>query len=85
MMIRFLPLAALALSLTACGSGPSGPPPELHLACQTIQCECIEQVDSLFTKRKKTEIVWARDGKPGCPANYLLRPAETDFLGRPKS
>ena len=84
-MIRTLPVAALALTLASCSSGPAAPPPDLHLACRTIQCECIEEADSLFTKRQKKEIVWTRDGKPTCPAGHQLRTTETDFLGRPKN
>ncbi|MGB0631661.1 MAG: hypothetical protein ACPGRZ_13305 [Alphaproteobacteria bacterium] len=79
--------AAIALALgalSACGGGSDTAkgPPQLHLACQTVECECRGTSENLFGDRKTTEIVWRQNGDATCPAGFVLERVEVDFLGR---
>ena len=75
-----------AAALAACGGGSDTAkgPPQLHLACQTVECECRGELESQFGDRKTVEIVWRLNGDATCPAGYVLERVETDFLGRKK-
>ncbi|CAN0589386.1 unnamed protein product, partial [Laminaria digitata] len=70
--------------LASCGSSSDSPkrPPQLHLACQTVECECRGERTSIFADREITEIVWRRNGDATCPAGFVLERVEVDFLGR---
>ena len=53
------------LTLSSCGIGGNDTakgPPQLHLACQTVECDCRSGNESIFGDRKTTEIVWRRNG-----------------------
>ena len=75
-----------AAALTACGGGSDTAkgPPQLHLACQTVECECRGNRENVFSDRKTTEIVWRLNGDATCPAGFTLERVEVDFLGRKK-
>jgi len=70
--------------LASCGggSGVAKAPPQLHLACQTIECECREIESRVFEKRKITDIVWRLNGDATCPFGFVLEKVKVDFLGR---
>lgn len=72
--------------LASCGSGSEIPkgPPQLHLACQTVECECRGERTSLFSDPEITEIVWRQNGDATCPAGFVLERVRVDFLGRRK-
>ena len=74
--------------LASCGiAGIGGGPdvvPQLHLACQTVECECRDEKTSLFSDRKITEIVWRLNGDATCPKGFVLERVRVDFLGRRK-
>lgn len=79
--------AGLLLSgalLASCGSSSGSPDavPQLHLACQTVECECREEKTSVFSDRKTTDIVWRLNGDATCPKGFLLERVRVDFLGR---
>jgi len=76
-------LFAVAL-LASCGgsSDVAKRLPQLHLACQTIDCECREIESKVFKKRKITDIVWRLNGDATCPLGFVLEKVEVDFLGR---
>jgi hypothetical protein len=57
---------------------------QLHLACQTTQCECLDEKKNLLSDRKTTEIKWLLNGDATCPKGFLLKRVDLDFLGRPK-
>ena len=75
-------LTLLALSACGGGNGAAKNPPQLHLACQTVECECHVEGDGLFGDIKTTEIVWRLNGDAICPPGFVLKRLETDFLGR---
>lgn len=73
------------LTLSSCGivgNDTAKGPRLLHLACQTVECDCRAGNESIFGDRKTTEIVWRRNGDATCPAGYVLERVEVDFLGR---
>ena len=72
--------------LASCGTFSSDPDavPQLHLACQTVECECRDEKTALFTDRKITEIVWRLNGDATCPKGFVLERVRVDFLGRRK-
>ena len=73
------------LTLSSCGivgNDTAKGPRLLHLACQTVECDCRAGNESMFGDRKTTEIVWRRNGDATCPAGYVLERVEVDFLGR---
>ena len=72
--------------LASCGSSSDTPkgPPQLHLACQTVECECRGERVSLFSDREITEIAWRQNGDATCPAGFVLERVRVDFLGRRK-
>lgn len=74
--------------LVSCGSSSvidtSDAVPQLHLACQTVECECRDEKTALFRDRKTTEIVWRLNGDATCPKGFLLERVRVDFLGRRK-
>ena len=76
-------LFAAAL-IASCGGGSdvAKGPPQLHLACQTIECECREIKSDLFEKRRSTNILWRLNGDATCPVGFVLEKVEVDFLGR---
>ena len=83
--LRHAGIVLSLLALSACGifgSDTAKGPPQLHLACQTVKCDCRAGNGSLFGDRKTTEIVWRRNGDATCPAGYVLERVEVDFLGR---
>jgi hypothetical protein len=68
--------------LTSCGSSDTPKrPPQLHLACQTVECECRGAKNSLFSD---SEIIWRQNGDATCPAGFVLERVRVDFLGRRK-
>ncbi len=75
-----------AAFLASCGgsSDIAKDPPQLHLACQTIKCECREIKSKMFKKRKTKDIVWRLNGDATCPVGFMLEKVEVDFLGRPR-
>ncbi|MFT5487843.1 MAG: hypothetical protein ACI9MU_002765, partial [Alphaproteobacteria bacterium] len=62
--VRHAGVFLAAALLASCGSSSDKPkaPPQLHLACQTVDCECRGEKISLFTDREITEIVWRKNG-----------------------
>jgi hypothetical protein len=77
----------LATALVAsCGSSSDTPkaPPQLHLACQTVACDCRAPKTSLFSDAETVEIIWRKNGDAACPAGFTLERAKVDFLGRRK-
>jgi hypothetical protein len=72
--------------LVSCGSSSGTPkgPPQLHLACQTVECECRGERVGLFSDREITEIVWRQNGDATCPTGFVLERVRVDFLGRRK-
>ena len=72
--------------LASCGSSSDTPngPPQLPLACQTVECECRGAKNSLFSDREITEITWRQNGDATCPAGFVLERVRVDFLGRRK-
>ncbi|NBP72260.1 MAG: hypothetical protein EBU57_03560 [Alphaproteobacteria bacterium] len=81
---RHAGIALSILALAACGGGSDTAkrPPQLHLACQTVECECRAGKESLFGDRKTTEIVWRLNGDATCPAGFVLERVQVDFRGR---
>lgn len=73
-----------ATLLASCGSSSDTPksPPQLHLACQTVKCDCRAPSTSLFTQGEKTEVIWRQNGDAACPPGFVLERADVDFLGR---
>jgi hypothetical protein len=84
MQYRSIGALFAAAFLASCGgsSGVAKGPPQLHLACQTIECECREIESELLEKRKITDIVWRLNGDATCPVGFVLEKVEVDFLGR---
>lgn len=87
---KFLPalhagIFLAAALLASCGNSdtPKGPP-QLHLACQTVECECRGVKNSLFSDSEITEITWRQNGDATCPAGFVLERVRVDFLGRRK-
>lgn len=74
--------------LASCGSSSvlntSDAVPQLHLACQTVECECRDEKTALFKDRETTEIVWRLNGDATCPKGFVLERVTVDFLGRRK-
>ena len=75
-----------AALLASCGSSSDTPklPPQLHLACQTVKCDCRALSTSLFTQGETTEVIWRQNGDAACPPGFTLERADVDFLGRRK-
>jgi len=74
-------LFAVAL-LVSCGSSGPKAVPQLHLACQTVECECRGEKTPLFGDRETTEILWRLNGDASCPKGFVLERVSVDFLGR---
>tara|TARA_E500000331_G_scaffold288212_1_gene283562 strand:+ start:223 stop:504 length:282 start_codon:yes stop_codon:yes gene_type:complete len=72
--------------LYSCGSSSITPkdPPQMHLACQTVECECRGKRADIFSDRQVTDIVWQRNGDATCPKGFTLKRVRLDFLGRRK-
>jgi hypothetical protein len=71
--------------LTSCSSSETPKsPPQLHLACQTVECDCRAPKTSLFSPGEKTEVIWRQNGDAACPPGFTLERVEVDFLGRRK-
>jgi len=68
--------------LAACGSSGPKVVPQLHLTCQTVECECRGEKTSLFSDRETTEILWRLNGDASCPKGFVLERVSIDFLGR---
>lgn len=75
-----------AALLVSCGSSSDTPkaPPQLHLACQTVDCECRGKSTSIFADREIIDIVWRKNGDATCPKDFELERVRVDFLGRRK-
>lgn len=83
--IRNALLVVTGAALASCGgSGSAKGPPQLHLACQTVICECRDAKTELFADRKTTDIVWRTNGDATCPKGFVLERVAVDFLGRRK-
>ncbi|MDE0060598.1 MAG: hypothetical protein OXI22_09425 [Defluviicoccus sp.] len=68
--------AALVLALGACGGdGPARKAPDLALACQTMDCVCTGDPETLFAAERKTEVLWRANGDAYCPDGFALEPA----------
>ena len=68
--------AALVLALGACGGErPDREAPDLALACQTRDCVCASEPETLFVAETKTEILWRPNGDAYCPDGFVLEPA----------
>lgn len=65
-------LAAALLASCSSGGDKVKRPPQLHLACQTVECECRGERSNLFADRETTEIVWRRNGDATCPKGFVL-------------
>jgi hypothetical protein len=75
-------LAALALMLAACA--------EEHkalknpaLACQTMECICVEPQPPILDDPEMAVVLWAENGDAYCPEGFELRsatPEESEFL-----
>ena len=66
---------AAVLALAACGGGPSPGPPDLALACQTMDCVCSAPPASVFGTRRSAEVLWRANGDAYCPDGFVLEPA----------
>lgn len=81
-------LAAIAVfSLAGCGGDdplpvPPGVDTGLHLACQTVECECVARKGSIFDSKEKADIVWSEKGDASCPEGFELKRIRRDILGR---
>ena len=64
--------AALVLALGGCGSARK--PPDLALACQTMDCVCVAAAASPFSARRETAPLWRADGDAYCPDGFALEP-----------
>ena len=93
MTLRHVLLAcALAVPLMAAGCSSDretaeldpGGSTSLTLACQTSECECINDSKGIFYAPEKAPLIWEENGKAACPAGYKLKRIEADFLGRKK-
>ena len=82
--IRHAGVVLACAILASCGSSGPDAVPQLHLACQTVECECRDEKTALFTDRKITDIVWRLNGDATCPKGFLLERVRVDFLGRRK-
>ena len=83
--VRNALLVVTGAALASCGgSGSAKGPPQLHLACQTVICECREAKTEMFADRKTTDIVWRTNGDATCPKGFVLERVVVDILGRPK-
>jgi len=83
--VRNALLVVTGAALASCGgSGSAKGPPQLHLACQTVVCECRDAKTELFADRKTTDIVWRTNGDATCPKGFVLERVVIDFLGRRK-
>ena len=85
--IRNALLVVSGAALASCGGSGSGNakgPPQLHLACQTVICECRDAKTEVFADRKTTDIVWRTNGDATCPTGFVLERVAIDSLGRPK-
>jgi len=71
-----------AALLASCGSSGPSEVPQLHLACQTVECECRSEKRPVFGDRETTEIAWRLNGDASCPKGFLLERVSVDFLGR---
>ena len=79
-------VALLMLLLGACSSSDEPPPPfglemGLNLACQTVECECRDNKETLFSKGNTADIVWKPTGDASCPAGFELKKIEKNVLG----
>tara|TARA_R110000868_G_scaffold70902_3_gene208165 strand:+ start:4576 stop:4869 length:294 start_codon:yes stop_codon:yes gene_type:complete len=83
-LARPLVILVAGTVLAACGSSRPDAVPQLHLACQTVECECRDEKIPLFEDRKTTEIVWRQNGDATCPIGFVLERVRVDFLGRRK-
>ena len=79
-------VAIVLSNLIACGQKNKIKPivPKLHLACQTIQCECHSEKKAPTNDHKLAEITWKSNGHASCPPGYTLKKIKLDFLGRRK-
>ena len=79
-------IAIILSTLIACSQKNKLEPvaPKLHLACQTIQCECRSEKKSTSTDGKLVKIIWKPNGDASCPPGYALGKIKLDFLGRRK-
>lgn len=82
--IRCTGFVFAAAIVASCGSGSESNVPQLHLACQTVECECRAEKTEFLKDRETTEIVWRLNGDATCPRGFLLERVEIDFLGRRK-
>lgn len=84
--VRYAGIFLATALLTSCGNNSNRPktPPQLHLACQTIDCECQKEKISIFADREAAEIIWRTNGDATCPTGFALERVRVDFLGRRK-
>ncbi len=81
-------LAAIAIFvLSGCGGGAPFPVPPgvntgLHLACQTVECECVAGKGGIFDSKEKADIRWSKNGDASCPKGFELQRIRRDILGR---
>ena len=76
MTVRALPTLALAalapLALAACvQSSPS--PESLALACQTRDCICVAETQTIFETGDTAPLQWKQNGDAYCQDGYMLQ------------
>jgi hypothetical protein len=71
----FKPAAIMLVTgfLVACASDePGASGPNMALACQTTNCACVGETESLFRKAKTADVLWRANGDAYCPKGFAL-------------
>jgi len=71
--LQRLALAALApIALAACAQTPQSTE-SMALACQTTECICVEETQSIFESGGKAPVQWKQNGDAFCQDGYVLQ------------
>ncbi len=67
-------VALAAIGLVACGGG-SAQKADMALACQTMECTCVETGKGLLSKTMQAPVQWRTNGDAFCATGFELRRA----------